>query len=120
VSPEECYDRLVDSLTAHPEVTPPSPGGTFGSAGLKVNGKIFAMLVRGEFVVKLPRRRVTELIAAGQGRPFDANKGRPMAEWLVANADCDWHQLAEEALKYVRRSERCSRQRCRVRPANSR
>ena len=103
MSPEERYDRLIDTLTAQPGVTPPSAGGKFGSGGLKVHGKIFAMLVRGEFVVKLPRKRVAELVSAGQGRNFDANKGRPMAEWLVANADCDWQKLAEEALSFVGR-----------------
>jgi TfoX/Sxy family transcriptional regulator of competence genes len=103
VSPEERYDALIDSLSAEPGVTPPSEGGKFGSAGLKVQGKIFAMLVRGDLVVKLPRQRVAELIAAGHGRPFDANKGRPMAEWFVANAECDWQQLAKEALSFVRR-----------------
>jgi TfoX/Sxy family transcriptional regulator of competence genes len=103
VSPEERYDKLIDALTEQPGVTPPSAGGKFGSAGLKVQGKIFAMLVRGELVVKLPRTRVAELVAAGQGRNFDANKGRPMAEWFVANADCDWQQLADEALSYVAR-----------------
>jgi hypothetical protein len=103
VSPEERYDALIDTLSAKPGVSPPSEGGKFGSAGLKVQGKIFAMLVRGEFVVKLPRNRVNELIQAGQGRHFDANKGRPMAEWLVANANCDWQKLAEEALSFVRR-----------------
>ena len=103
MSPEERYDKLVDTLTAQPDVSPPSPGGKFGSNGLKVSGKIFAMLVRGELVVKLPRKRVSELIDAGRGRNFDANKGRPMAEWFVANPDCDWQKLAEEALSFVRR-----------------
>jgi hypothetical protein len=102
VSPEERYERLVDRLSAQPDVSPPSEGGKFGSAGLKVNGKIFAMLVRGQLVLKLPRQRVAALIEAGQGRHFDANKGRPMREWLVANPDRDWQQLAEEALNFVR------------------
>ena len=103
MSPEDRYDALVDALTEQPGVTPPSEGGKFGSAGLKVNGKIFAMLVRGEFVVKLPRKRVTELVSAGQGRNFDANRGRPLAEWFVGNPECDWQQLAQEALSFVGR-----------------
>jgi hypothetical protein len=34
----------------------------FGSAGLKVHGKTFAMLVEGRLVAKLPRHRVEELL----------------------------------------------------------
>ena len=33
-----------------------------------VNGKIFAMLTRGPFVVKLPRERVDDLVDAGKGK----------------------------------------------------
>jgi hypothetical protein len=37
-------------------------------------GRIFATLVRGQLVVKLPRSRVYELVSAGEGVRFDANK----------------------------------------------
>ncbi|HEX4355221.1 MAG TPA: hypothetical protein VHZ95_19955, partial [Polyangiales bacterium] len=39
----------------------------FGSNGLKVNGKLFALSVKGALVLKLPQARVDALIAAKQG-----------------------------------------------------
>jgi len=82
----------------------PSGGSGFGKAALRVDGKIFAMLVRDEFVVKLPQERVAEMIAARKGRAFDANKGTPMKEWLVvATAPKTWRGLADEALAFARR-----------------
>lgn len=35
------------------------------SSVLNVNGKIFAMLVKGKFVAKLPKARVDELVGGG-------------------------------------------------------
>src|SRR6266542_413787 len=85
-SHETRFATLVEELSREAGVTPPSdePGaeGKFGSAALKVDGKIFAMLVRGELVVKLPRRRVDALVASGDGRPFDTGRGRIMKEGL--------------------------------------
>jgi hypothetical protein len=49
---------------------------------LQVNGRIVAMVIRGRFVVKLPRACVDTLIARGTGLPFDAGQGRPMKEWV--------------------------------------
>jgi hypothetical protein len=63
------------------------------------------MLVRDHLVVKLPRKRVDELIDAGEGERFDANKGTPMKEWLVlgASSKLSWSTLAHEAIDYVRK-----------------
>ena len=57
----------------------------------------------GEFVVKLPKARVDELVLAGAGERFDANRGRPMKEWLEVRSDLteEWLQLAREALEFV-------------------
>jgi hypothetical protein len=73
------------------------------SYGLRVGGKIFAMMVRGRFVAKLPRARVDALVAAGQGDRFDPGHGRVMKEWIsVAEGDEDWLALAREAYRFVK------------------
>ena len=73
----------------------------FGSTALKVCDKIFAMVSsEGHFVVKLSKARVDALVGAGQR--FQANRGRPMNEWLEVHSESsDWVELAREALDFV-------------------
>jgi hypothetical protein len=104
---EERYAALVDVLLADPDVSEGDPDrakGRFGSSGLKVRSRIFAMLVRGSLVLKLPAPRVDGLIASRDGAPFDANRGRPMREWVTLDPESklDWLALAREALEFVR------------------
>jgi hypothetical protein len=98
------YLDLVDDLMGIDGVTPPPCGSGFGRGSLKYRGKIFAMLVRGSLVLKLPADRVTARIAVGEGVAFDANKGTPMREWFSVAADSglDWLSLATEALEFAR------------------
>jgi hypothetical protein len=100
---DERYQDLVDELVGAAGVTPPRGGGGFGRSALRFQGRIFAMLVRGRLVVKLPAERVDELIEAGDGVRFDANKGTPMREWLSLDPDSgeDWLELAREALDFA-------------------
>jgi hypothetical protein len=97
------YLDLVDDLLGVDGVTPPPGGSGFGRGSLKFRGKIFAMLVRGSLVLKLPADRVTALIAARQGAAFDANKGTAMREWfsLAPDSGLDWLSLATEALEFA-------------------
>ena len=103
MSPEERFEELVDELLGTQGVSPPRPGGGFGSSALRVDNRIFAMLVRGHLVLKLPRARVDELVEAGHGIRFDANKGIPMKEWLSLDPDSgeDWLALTREALTHA-------------------
>jgi len=72
-----------------------------------VNGKIFAMLTRGTFVVKLPKERVDDLVESGKGKRFDPGHGRLMKEWIAVEAGAlPWVALAKEAHSYVRRNGR--------------
>ncbi len=98
------YEDLIGDLLGEPGVTPPRGGGGFGRTALRFEGKIFAMLVRGRLVLKLPAERVDALIAAADGGPFDANKGRPMKEWLSLDpaSGLAWLPLAREALDFAR------------------
>jgi TfoX/Sxy family transcriptional regulator of competence genes len=110
---EALFQRLVARFSDDPSVTPPSAGKGFGASGLKVDGKIFAMLSRGELVVKLPRQRVDELVDSGTGRPFDPGHGRVMKEWvrIAPRHSRSWAKLAEEALQFVAAAARPSRRR---------
>ena len=79
-----------------------SLGKLFASTGLKVDGKIFAMVVRGKLVVKLPKTRVEELVAKKAGEYFDPGHGRPMKEWIRMNANKpDPLSLGREAFAFV-------------------
>jgi hypothetical protein len=104
MTPEQRYEDLVDEFIGIDGVLPPQGGSGFGRGALRFRRKIFAMLVRGRLVVKLPRQRVDELVAAGHGERFDANKGTPMKEWLSLDPESDlaWSPLAREALDFAR------------------
>jgi hypothetical protein len=106
IQPEDRYDDLVDELVGIAGVTPPRGGGGFGRTALRFDNKIFAMLVRGRLVLKLPAERVDALVAAGDGVRFDANKGTPMKEWFSLDPESGrpWLPLAHEALDFARSS----------------
>jgi hypothetical protein len=100
-NPDRVFASIVESELSMPGVT---AGTGFGrSEGLRISGKIFAMLVAGELVVKLPRDRVEDLTASGVGHRFDPGHGRLMNEWLsvTPNASRRWRKLVEEARTFV-------------------
>jgi hypothetical protein len=84
-------------------------GKGFGSTALKVKGKIFAMQSsKGEFVAKLPRGRVDELVRLGKGEYFDPGHGRLMKEWLVVRParsfeGTDWSEASSVLSRNARR-----------------
>jgi hypothetical protein len=99
--PAAAFAGIAGRLLREPGV---SEGTGFGSnAGLRVGGKIFAMLVRGELVVKLPAARCVVLVASGIARPFDSGRGRPLKAWITVTetAEAQWLALASEALAFV-------------------
>jgi TfoX N-terminal domain len=105
---EERFAALVETMLGRTDATHGSDGSgpqrAFGSTSLKTNGKIFAMLVNGGLVVKLDRRRVDELVAAGAGERFDPGHGRLMKEWLALDTASDdeaWLERATESELFV-------------------
>lgn len=105
MNPDARYAALVARFAGEAEVTHTnSASRSFGAGALKTNGKIFAMLVNGSLVLKLPKKRVDALADARKGTRFDANKGTPMKEWIVldeSHSDADWLELAREAKAFV-------------------
>lgn len=103
------YAKIVRHFSADKGVSVGSKGRKgFGSSALYVKKKIFAMVSsKGAFVVKLPKARVDDLVAAKAGRPFSPMQGRVMKEWIEldpAGKD-SWLGLAEEARAFVSTAE---------------
>jgi hypothetical protein len=68
---------LVDELLGCPGVTPPSGGSGFGRSALRWEKKIFAMLIRGRLVVRLPAPRVDALVSGGNGVRLTRTRAQP-------------------------------------------
>jgi hypothetical protein len=93
-------DRWQD-LVATAEGGPVTRGTMFGSQGLRTGTKYFAIWWHEQLVVKLPTSRITELVAAGHGSPFEPMPGRAMNGWLVVEGTPDWGSLVSEARAHV-------------------
>jgi hypothetical protein len=100
---EAAFVLIADALSKEPGVTF-NEGKGFGSRALKVNGKIFAMMTsKDQYVVKLSKERVEELVSERVGDYFDASKGKPMMEWLsVFGVPKSSVALAREAYRFVK------------------
>jgi hypothetical protein len=99
---ETSFGTIADRLLREPAV---EDGTGFGaSPGLRVGGKIFAMLVGDRLVLKLPAARCEVLVFADAAEPFERGQGRPLREWVVVSdeIESDWLALARESLEFVR------------------
>jgi TfoX/Sxy family transcriptional regulator of competence genes len=99
------FSKLVSTLGSEPGI---EIGSMFGSTGLKIGGKVFAMEVKGELVVKLPAARVAELLAADVGTSFDPGHGRLMKEWvaIASGTASEWIAYAREAQAFITNNSR--------------
>ncbi len=101
---QERFAAVVDVFRGEPDVGLPGDGKGFGSSGLRVRGKVFAMLSsHQQFVVKLPAERVNALVASGDGERYDPGHGRLMKQWLALkpSSEIAWLLLAREAVAWV-------------------
>lgn len=101
---DAAFDRVAHAFARDGRVSRGSKTGRgFGSTGLKVDGKLFALVSsRREFVVKLPKARVQALVAEGVGVLWDPGHGRLMKEWIAINEnEARWLGLAKEARSFV-------------------
>jgi len=109
---EQRFAAIVEEFRNWPDVTLPTAKSgekrSFGSSGLRFKGRVFAMLSSdGEFVVKLPRASVDEIVKSGRGRRFDPRRnGHVMKEWAVLEQGSlpQWLGLAREAADYAKGS----------------
>jgi hypothetical protein len=102
ISPEERFAEIAEVLLESPGVSQSVKKG-FGSFGLMIGGKLFAMHRNGELLLKLPKTRVNALVARGVGERFDWGQGRPMNEWVAVKSTgaADWLALASDAMNFV-------------------
>jgi len=101
---DAAFDRVANAFARDRRVSRGSKTGRgFGSTGLKVDGKLFALVSsRREFVVKLPRARTQALVAEGVGVFWDPGHGRLMKEWIaIGDNDARWLELAKEVRSFV-------------------
>ena len=72
---------------------------------LKTKKKMFAMFNKGNYVVKLPKERVEELINSGEGQSYDPGHGKIMKEWVIIPKEYSgkWVDYASEAKQFAKR-----------------
>jgi hypothetical protein len=101
--PTDLFWEVSAAALTHSDV---ATGTMMGFPCLRVSGAFFASCDHrtGDLIVKLPRHRVQQLIAAGVARPF-APAGRTFREWVLID-DRDparWARLIDEARAFAGR-----------------
>jgi hypothetical protein len=101
----DSFEKLAKSLGVGPVTKPADPAQPqrMNTNAFCVHNRVFAMHVGDDLVVKLPPKRVAELIESGIAVP-NVVGGRPMKEWanLRPETEKKWLALAKESLDYVR------------------
>ena len=101
---EVLFDSLTKDFLSDQKV---SQSKMFGSPGLKISGKVFAFLMNGNLVLKLPEKQVDALVAVKEGKQFGhifaPGNWRPMKQWVVVTSTdrTTWVKLAQNAKDFV-------------------
>jgi hypothetical protein len=100
LSPAELYGEVIAHFHRDPAV---EQARMFGTSGLSVGRKTFAMLHRGKLVVKLDPSRCKGMVEGGIATFFDPGHGRLMKAWVSIGPDHSalWTSLAAEARAHV-------------------
>jgi hypothetical protein len=99
------FEKLARSLDVGPVTKPADPvrPQRMNVNSFCVRNKVFAMHVGDDLVIKLPPKRVAELIESGIA-VSNVVGGQPMKEWanLRPETEKKWLALTKESLEYVR------------------
>ena len=99
------FETIAAGLLAEPDI---ARSRMFGSTALAYAGKVFAMEVKGDLVVKLDAAEAAKLVADGAARVFDPGHGRPMKQWIAVGPEREgiWNELAAAALAWAKAHRR--------------
>jgi len=94
---EETWSKVKEQFLKLPEVQKQGES-------LKIRKKMFAMLNKGRYIVKLPKERVEKLLNSGNGLPYDPGNGKIMKEWVIIPEDYSdkWIEYASEAKEFAK------------------
>jgi hypothetical protein len=99
------FEKLARTLDVGPVTKPADPirPQRMNANAFCIRNKVFAMHVGHDLVIKLPPKRVAELIERGVAVP-NVVAGRPMKEWATLRPETEkkWLALIKESLDYVR------------------
>ena len=101
---DELFGEIIQVFLSDQKV---SQSKMFGSPGLKINGKVFAFLMKGKLILKFPKEKLDELVLAKKGKHFGhmfaPGNWRSMKEWVEVISDDKrvWLKLAGEAKNFV-------------------
>ena len=97
MSAEEYFSKVLEHFLAMKEIK--KQGNS-----LKIRRKMFVMLSKGNFVLKLPEERVNELKLSGEGLPYDPGAGKHMKEWVIIPTENNenWINLTQEAMDFAK------------------
>jgi TfoX/Sxy family transcriptional regulator of competence genes len=97
---DNLFSHISKTFLKSPNVT---TAKMFGGTALKTSNKVFACFYKGKLVLKLPKEKVDDLVAAGGAVHFDSGTGRPAKEWVAIDPSRgkEWLGLTSDAKKFV-------------------